>query len=499
MKKTYIALYAVLLISVSCEMKPADGFESRGIIQIGMGGRYAVDITEALARLRYEITLSGPGGVQTVNLPAGSSLRCAVEVVPGSWTVSIKARGPRPAAYNGAYFPADMLRAYGTAGVQVPAGQTAKAEVLLYTATEVSTAGQLAGALANAGAAEELIFVTGNISSPAIAVTNPALSGKHIRIRGQGTPAPEIRLSGTGSLFTVGNSSAPNITVSLENITLRGAAGNDSALVYVDGSHLVMNRGAAVTGNDVITSGARVDVAGGVLIDNAGTFIMNAGEISYNTVTTHNIHDNNGVGGVCGMNGSSITLNGGEIRDNRVTGAPGYNIGATGGVASEFFIMNNGKIINNTATASGPQCHVAGGLNMGMGSEMHGGLIGGNSATNTGSLGGTGGGVLVAGGNFLMDGGEISANTATHARAGGGIRIINGVYLGVTWTGILQKHAGGTIYGADAPAALRNTANGSGNAVTLGDWTSVAATRTNTAGPADAMDSTVGGPPGGWD
>jgi hypothetical protein len=99
-----------------------------------------------------------------------------------------------------------------------------------------------------------------------------------------------------------------------------------------------------------------------------------------------------------------------------------------------------------------------------------------------------------------MDGGEISANTAVHPTAGGGIRVIWGTYLGNTWTGTLQKlNTGGTIYGADAPAVLQNTANGSGNAVTLGDWTSVTAARTNTAGPSDAMDSAVSGPSGGWD
>jgi hypothetical protein len=387
-----------------------------------------------------------------------------------------------------------MLRACGAASVHVQAGQTAQAEVLLYTATEVSNANQLADALVKASAGEELIFVTENIVSPAIAVTAPALSGKRIRIQGQGVSAPEISLSGTGSLFTIGTSSAPDITLILENITLRGVAGNDSALLTVDGGHLVMNSGAALTGNDVITSGAAVHVAGGVLIDNAGTFIMNGGEISDNTVTTHTVHDNSSAGGVWSKNTSSFTLNGGEIRNNSVTVAPGYNSWVVGGVSAEPFIMNGGKIINNTATASGPQCAVAGGLLTWASGEMHGGLISGNSATHTGSVGGAGGGVLVSG-DFLMDGGEISANTATHAYSGGGISA-----LGVPFTGHLQKlNTGGTIYGADAPAILQNTANGSANAVTISDWYSVSATRANTANPSDAMDSTVSGPSGGWD
>jgi hypothetical protein len=160
--------------------------------------------------------------------------------------------------------------------------------------------------------------------------------------------------------------------------------------------------------------------------------------------------------------------------------------------------MNNGKIINNTVTVSGPQCAIAGGL-MG-GGEIHGGLISENNATHTGSLGGAGGGVLVNGGNLLIDGGEISANTAAHAFSGGGIMILSGTYSGVTWTGTLQKlNTGGTIYGADAPTALQNTATSSGKAVAIGAWGSVSATRANSAGPADTMDSSVSGAPGGWD
>lgn len=500
-KMKYIAACAAALAFFSCDLKPHDT-GSRGIIQLGAdsraaGARFAVDTTEAETQLRYEITFSGPEETRIIEIPAGSALRCKVEVIPGDWTVTIRASGPPPAVYTPAYFPAEMLRAWGTTSVRVQAGQTSPATVTLRTATEVSDINQLNEAITNISAREELIFVTADIATPALTMTAPALSGKSISIQGIGSPTPEISLTGTGSLFTVGDTTTPNITLTLGNITLRGVASNNNSLLWIDGGHLVMNTGATVTGNGLTTSSIFPTVAphgGGITIAGAGTFIMNGGEIWNNSFTSHT-HDYNGAGGVGIRDDSSFTMNGGIIRNN--TGTSAHSNGVAGGISgggggNNIFFMNNGEIKDNTASGTWFQCGIAGGVVADI-MEMHGGTISGNQGTSSASSGGTGGGIYVEI-SFLMTGGEISSNIATHTGtlAGGGIRVIG--------TATLQKlSTGGTISGADAPTTLQNTANGSGNAASIGPWTSITERRTNTVAPTDAMDSTIPGPPGGWD
>ncbi|MDR2078867.1 MAG: hypothetical protein LBP74_03985 [Treponema sp.] len=97
-----------------------------------------------------------------------------------------------------------------------------------------------------------------------------AYADKTIVLKGE-TPVRTLSLGSIGSLFTVGT----DVTLEPEDIVLRGRAGNNTFLVWVDGGTLVMNGGEKVRGNDAITSGAggRI-VTGGVLINNAGTVIM---------------------------------------------------------------------------------------------------------------------------------------------------------------------------------------------------------------------------------
>ncbi|MDR2194057.1 MAG: InlB B-repeat-containing protein [Treponema sp.] len=73
-----------------------------------------------------------------------------------------------------------------------------------------------------------------------------------------------------------------------------------------------------------------------------------------------------------------------------------------------------------------------------------GSKISGNSTSSHG------GGVYVSGGTFTMSGGEISGNTASSY--GGGVY--------VSYGGTFTKQTGGTVYGSDASATLKNTASG---------------------------------------
>jgi hypothetical protein len=102
-----------------------------------------------------------------------------------------------------------------------------------------------------------------------------------------------------------------------------------------------------------------------------------------------------------------------------------------------------------------------------------------------------GGGVFAS--SFTMSGGTISGNTTAtiHSNNRGG-----GVYIGGTFT----KQVGGVIYGSnESNNALRNVAfGGEGHAVYVGG-SSPAKKRNTTAGTGVAMDSTKGGPTGGWE
>jgi hypothetical protein len=86
-----------------------------------------------------------------------------------------------------------------------------------------------------------------------------------------------------------------------------------------------------------------------------------------------------------------------------------------------------------------------------------------------------------------MSGGEISGNTASYS--GGGVCVDGGTFT---------KSGGGTIYGSDAEAALRNTASGDsyGHAVYAG--ASPVKIRNATVGPDADLDSAVSGAAGGW-
>jgi hypothetical protein len=200
-----------------------------------------------------------------------------------------------------------------------------------------------------------------------------------------------VRVNNGGS-FTMGS-----------NAVLKNNRASSGGAVYVYSGTFIMNDGE-ITGNTVSGSSGS---GGGVY--NNGTFTMNSGKISENTATSQG-------GGVYTYYSSTFTMNGGEISENTVSGSSGSG----GGVYNNgTFTMNSGFITNNTATNQG------GGVYNYNTFTMNGGYLIGNTAS-------LGGGVYISGSStFNMKGGEISENIATSSAensGGGGVYNYSGTF-----------------------------------------------------------------------
>ena len=264
-----------------------------------------------------------------------------------------------------------------------------------------------------------------------------------------------IELNGTGSLFRIED----GVTLVLnENIVLKGKREYIYLLVSVIGGNLILNDGSKITG-------------GGVSV-NYGTFTMNGGTISGNTIGSPG-------GGVSIANGGTFTMNGGTISGNTAatasSGGSGGGVHVTGGT----FTMNGGVISGNTAPQDGGGVFI----NAEGTFTMNGGIISGNTARLYG------GGVFSSvNGTFTMHGGTISGNTAFY---GGGVS--GGTFQKLPPVGEGQNS--GIIYGNGAVGndangvPLQNTAlsNGYGHAVFI-----YAGVRDTTAGQTDRIDTTTG-------
>jgi uncharacterized protein (TIGR02145 family) len=187
-----------------------------------------------------------------------------------------------------------------------------------------------------------------------------------------------LRLKSHGIMFVV----RPNVTLILDNnITLQGHSGNTDCMIWVHNGTLKMNIGSAIIGNTRVTSNS-----GGAGVHVSGTFEMNGGTISENTVAT--------IGG--------------------------------GVYVSGTFTMNDGTISSNTSNKNGGGVYVDGTF------TMRGGTIEDNISNQ-------GGGVYRgSSGSFNMSGGTITRNIAREY--GGGVRVEGG------W-GVTFAKTGGTITG----------------------------------------------------
>jgi hypothetical protein len=385
---------------------------------------------------------------------------------------------------------------YGPIASGIPEGTTG-----LYRGTAKIGTQNLAASLtyisANAVNGDEFFIVLGaNESSPPITLN---YSNKTVGITLAGYGAERtVTLNANGSLFTINE----GVTLTLDkNITLKGRTVNTTndfnsfSLVYINSrGKLIMNDSSKITDNIYSSNSNDSVYGGGVYVDNSGTFTMNGGTISGNTVTAFNA---NGGGVYVGLTGT-FTMNGGTISDNR-TSSSGSSSG--GGVHSRgTFNMSGGTISDNTAY--GLNAWVNGGGVYSMGTfNMSGGTISGNTASApTSATGGYsssayGGGVFVIYGTFTMYGGTINGNTATASSTrsstlGGGVY----VYSGGTFT----KTGGGIITGN----VVRNDSFGgvlNNRGQTVYVESDPVKRRETTAGPEVNLDSGVSGAAGGWE
>jgi hypothetical protein len=247
-----------------------------------------------------------------------------------------------------------------------------------------------------------------------------------ITIRGNGKT---VQLGSTGQLFYLKPlTSGSSITLVLQDVTLRGIAGNTESLVQLDArGTLEMKAGSLITGN---TSSWR---SGGVSVYDNGTFTMNGGVVSGNTTIDSNAYGGGGVY-VAGGSVAKFTMNGGAVSGNFASGFSGGGVSINGGavtmsggaisgndtssgggvsVTSGTFTMSGGAIIFNEA-AFGGGVSVSGGT-----FTMSGGAVSGNN--------GGFGGVYVYSGSFTMSGGVVSGNISSSSSVGcGGVGVIGG-------------------------------------------------------------------------
>jgi len=295
-----------------------------------------------------------------------------------------------------------------------------------------------------------------------------------------------ITLSSNGSMFTVGSF----VTLTLdENISLVGRSTNNASLININGGgNLIMNEGAKITNNTFSHSSAH---GGGV--SSLGTFIMNGGEISGNTITAFS---NYGEGGGVYSPGY-FTMNGGKITGNTASSASSSSYGGSGGGVWGGITLYGGEISENTAD-------VGGGIYCSSNTTINGGKITKNTARgggiyigangtvtmNSGTISGNnsnsqGSGIEVQG-TFNMYGGIISGNSSKNY--GGGI-FINGIFKKLPPSGVQES---GIIYGSEAVGVdadgipLKNTSS-SGATVYSSSYR-----RNITAEQTDQIDSTTG-------
>jgi hypothetical protein len=240
-----------------------------GTIIIGDPNTSRQVVTDAEAdTLRYEVTLTGPGG--TIDREVSGVLALTIQVVPGTWQVQVRAYDP----------VSGRLRAMNTtASFVVISGGSTHADIKMVTITEVTSWAELKAAAEGAIPAatpadrEEIISLQGNTASG-------FTTGDGIAIQRKLTILAEnnwtvTRSSGNDPFFTVSGSA--ELTISGTALTLDGASVTTTApLVSVSGGTFVLD-GATLKNNN------RPGGNGGAVEVSSGSFTMKSGTISGNT------------------------------------------------------------------------------------------------------------------------------------------------------------------------------------------------------------------------
>jgi len=262
--------------------------------------------------------------------------------------------------------------------------------------------------------------------------------GQNIILMSSSGSGRNVSLSSSGTLFRV--SAGATFTL-YENVTLIGRNGNNAPVVLVDGGGTFNIDGGKITGNTISAGVIGPYRAGGVGIDNDGKFNMYRGEISGNVMAGSGAIG--GAGGVIvfGLDGV-FNMSGGTISANRCASENSAGNGAGGVYISDgTFNMSGGTISANEQT--GTLARAAGGVYLANAGKlnMSGGIIKDN--TSKPSSNGNGDGVFVIG--------------TSYARFSGNPRIEDGVFTSAALANVLR------IDGPLSPAALI-TVQGSGAA-----------------------------------
>jgi len=440
----FAALAAALcMAALSACFSPWAGGE--GAITVAFGdswprGRAALQGDE-IAGLVHQVTLTGPGETVVGYIYGAGSASFAV--MPGAWTVRVRAIGDRPDEYNENYFTEGrMLRAIGFDEVEVAAGRSSAANISMISAVEVSCEDQLLDAICNAErpeGCEKIILITGDIEiSDTVHIE---ASPVNITLASDGDVT--ISRGSGGHMFDVAGDSN---TLRLGWVGMAGSiaidgsgyAGEAYSIISVAGATLEMNDGVTLTGNNADGYG------GAVRLSRGATFCMRGGTI-YGNASDH------GGGVYVESGGGAFIMRGGRVTGNEASHGGGVFVGS-----SAHFAMRGGTIQGNAVGYIGGGVLIDGGT-----FEMFGGTISGNTAINDDTPpDAVGGGVLVQGnGTFVMHGGAIAGNEAMR---GGGVFVGNSSNFYML---------GGFVFGADgaahAPRGAPNTvaAGGSGAAL----------------------------------
>jgi len=152
-----------------------------------------------------------------------------------------------------------------------------------------------------------------------------------------------IQLEGQGHLFSIDT----GVTVTLQDIVLRGHSNNNKALVGVGNGKLILNSGSKVTGNSNIANGS--DLCGGGIRVNGGTLELNDNtEISNNTIPGYGKG-----GGIYVGNQGIVNIKNGFISENIYNGQHGANGGGIYIAGNSTVTMSGGVIQKNTASIYG--------------------------------------------------------------------------------------------------------------------------------------------------
>jgi hypothetical protein len=330
-----------------------------GLISVALPGSGPAKTTLTPSGLSYELSFSGPGG-QSITKTAVWGETCVVEVSPGPWTVTVTAKD------------GSATKAFGETAVDVIAGSRNDADVKLAVYTEVNTWAALKAAIEDStpgdgGFADELIVVTAGFPT-------------------SGNPSDTITLSDNKT-----------VTIAAEgDVTINRASSFGTSFLNIASGHLILGS-AAYNGTLTLDgSGATVD-APIVTMTSVASFTMNSGILRNNANTVTN-------GGAVFVMGT-FTMNGGSISGNTVTGSGSNGGGVYVAVTGTFNIGGDARIAvdNDVYLAPDKTITVTGPLSQPLKVTLHTSATDGTQVLTPGFPAGSEGKIVFADGMYSLD------------------------------------------------------------------------------------------------